>query len=76
MTSNRNEYEEMRDKSNAEFKKASYCGMVVLANHLISALDAAWTIRGINRQVESKVRIGLKPVQHDLTPFLSVNFGF
>ena len=38
LTDNRNDYEEMRHNSNVEFKRASFCAMGVLANHLFSAL--------------------------------------
>ena len=57
LTPNRDRYEGMRDKSNQAFIRASYCTMVVLANHVLSAFDAAFTIGRKNRAVESRMRM-------------------
>ncbi len=64
-------YETMRDKSNQFYIKGSNCAMVILANHLFSALDAAWTIRNYNRKIESKVRMSLRNIHQEQTPFVS-----
>lgn len=48
LTAHRDEYETMRNKSNVALKNAAYCSMVVMANHLISALDTGFVIRKKN----------------------------
>lgn len=52
LTPHRDEYETLRDDSNRAFKKASYCTMAILGNHLISALDAALTIKRVNARAQ------------------------
>lgn len=59
MTTNRTLYMDMRENSNIAFRKAFYFSMVSLANHVFSALDAAWTIRNVNRKFETGIRMGL-----------------
>ena len=44
-------YETRRDASNKAFKKASTGQMIALGNHLLSALDAAWTVNKYNKRV-------------------------
>ena len=60
LTPHRDYYENLRKKSNTEFKRASYCVMVSLGNRVLSALDAAITIRGINHRVKTAMRISIK----------------
>ena len=72
LTPNRDHYEGLRHKSNVQFKRASACAMVVMANHLLSALDTAWTIRRTNRRVEGGMRMGLRKVREELVPVLAV----
>ncbi len=43
-------YATMRDDANQLYKTASYGTMVALVNHLISAIDAGFTARSINRR--------------------------
>jgi len=52
LTPLRDEYETLRDDSNRAFKKASYCTMAILGNHIISALDAALTIKNVNARAQ------------------------
>jgi len=76
LTENRNYYETLRHDSNIAYKNASYCTMVVLLNHLASAFDTAWTIRKYNREVKSKVRVGLRPGQDEMQPFVNLSLAF
>ena len=69
---NRDTYMTMRLNSNNEFEKASTCAMLTLANHVFSALDAAWTIRGVNRKVESQIRMSYRKVHGWDVPFVSL----
>jgi hypothetical protein len=61
VTPNRNTYLEMRNDSNMNFKRASACAMGVLANHVLSAFDAGWTVKVGNRRIESKLQSRLEP---------------
>mgnify|MGYP000641173544 CR=1 FL=1 len=72
LTPNRDWYETMRHRSNQEFKKASTCAMIVLANHVVSALDAAWTISRGNRKIKTAMRFDMRPVRNEMVPF----YGF
>jgi hypothetical protein len=72
VTEYRDRYMTMRLNSNNEFAKASTCAMLTLANHVFSALDAAWTIRGVNRKIESQVRMSYRKVNGYDVPFLSL----
>jgi len=71
LTENRDIYLTMRLNSNNEFERASTCAMLTLANHVLSSLDAAWTIRGVNRKVDSKIRMSYRKVHGYGVPFLS-----
>jgi hypothetical protein len=55
LTPNRFHYETMRHNHNAQLINASRCGMIALGNHLLSALDAAWTAH--RRNVRLSLRI-------------------
>jgi len=72
LTDRRDKYMTMRLNSNNEFEKASTCAMLTLANHVFSALDAAWTIRGVNRKVESQIRMSYRKVHGCDVPFVSL----
>jgi hypothetical protein len=72
VTEHRDKYMTMRLNSNNEFAKASTCAMLTLANHVVSALDAAWTIRGVNRKIESQVRMSYRKVHGYEVPVLSL----
>lgn len=73
LTENREWYETMRHNGNKEFKKASTCAMLALANHLISALDAAWTISQHNKQIQTSVFMQMKPIRNEPVPFYGLN---
>ena len=76
LTANRMHYEDLRHKSNVQFKRASYCAMVVLGNHLLSAFDAAWTIRGINRRIETRMRMSLQRSGESYAPTLALHVNW
>jgi len=73
MTSNRDYYETMRDKSNKYLIRASYCTMIALANHVISAFDAAFTIRKLNRKIEGKMRVHMSRNPENVMPMLALH---
>lgn len=72
LTPRRNEYETMRDESNQNYIRASYCTMAVLANHLLSALDTALILRQ-KRQAGARVRMGLLDVEGRIKPVMSLS---
>ena len=76
LTPRRNYYEGLRHQSNVEFKRASYCAMAALANHVLSAFDAAFTIRNANRRVESGMRVGLMRAGDSATPCFVLNVSW
>ena len=54
-------------------KKAGVCGMVILANHVISALDAVWSVNRYNTRIRMKPGMGLIETHGSLTPVFSMN---
>ncbi len=76
VTPNRNHYLDMRNESNINLKRSSACVMGVLANHVLSAFDAAWTIKGVNKRIETRFRIGLSPFSEYVQPWLSVQLDW
>ncbi len=50
-------YMDMRANSNSELKMAGAASAVVLFNHVLSALDAVWSVRQFNRALKPKVRV-------------------
>ena len=45
-------YRDMRNQTNEYYDNATFALNVVLINHLISALEAAWSARSINKDLE------------------------
>jgi hypothetical protein len=50
-------YMALRERSNRALKAATAMTGVVLANHVISALDAAWTARVFKKEIKQKIEI-------------------
>ena len=71
LTPHRDKYETMRHNSNIQFIRASYCAMGLLANHLISAFDTAFTIRNKNR-ITAGMRVSMMQVRNDWVPALNL----
>ncbi len=64
-------YETRRDDSNKAFKKAAAGEMIALANHLLSALDAAWTVNNYNKKmVTTSLRVTPSRYALDHAPML------
>ena len=49
-------YRDMRNNMNSYFDVATMATNLILINHVLSALDAAWTTRNFNRQLQLKIR--------------------
>jgi hypothetical protein len=76
LTIRRNEYETMRHKSNEEFINASRCAMAALGNHLLSALDATWTIHRHNQKLQVHLDMGVSMVQSVSVQTLSLSMAW
>lgn len=72
LTPNRDYYETLRHKSNTELKKASTCAMIVMANHVISSLDAAWTIHRKNLKLKTSLQPQYQRYAYSFVPSVSV----
>jgi hypothetical protein len=76
----RNTYVIMREDANKQFDRATTMAIVSIANHLISAFDAAMTARRHNRSTEQAQRldVDLKLVTLDRTamPWVNVAYRF
>jgi hypothetical protein len=79
-SSDRENYMGMRHKSNNLLNKATYSAMFSLANHTLSAFDAAITVRNYNKkgerfsQVNFKVRLVER--EREIIPRLSLSTRF
>jgi hypothetical protein len=60
LTPHRDEYRNMRYKSNTAFKNASACAMGVLLNHVLSAFDAGWKVNSENKKIRTSFRSSWK----------------
>jgi len=49
-------YRDMRNDMNNYYDKASTVTNIILLNHVLSSLDAAWTARSYNREINVKIR--------------------
>ena len=56
MTAQMFSYRDLRNDMNGYFDVATTAANLVMVNHILSALDAAWTTRNYNRQVSMKIR--------------------
>ncbi|MFC2083834.1 hypothetical protein ACFLS9_02135 [Bacteroidota bacterium] len=57
VTDNFEKYSQMRGKANDFYNTASTAVIIIVANHIISALDAAWTASRYNKQFEVKLSL-------------------
>jgi hypothetical protein len=77
---NREVYLNMRRDSNDLLNKATYSAMFSLANHILSAFDAAISVRKYNKKGErfSQLNFKMRLVERDreMIPRLSMSFDF
>ncbi len=66
----RNAYTELQDDSDRNFKRATTLASLLLLNHVVSALDAAWTTKKFNRRVQAGLSVGQKIHQTEIVPVL------
>jgi hypothetical protein len=66
-------YTRMRRDANDQFKTATLGATVVLFNHILSALDAAWTTYRFNqRQMKASMGMEMQRYDQELVPALSL----
>jgi hypothetical protein len=76
LTRNRDHYETMRDDSNRKFIAASRCAMGVIANRLVSALDAAWTVHRRNRALSVRLNADVRMVRSEPITVVGLRIGW
>ncbi|MGH7600098.1 MAG: hypothetical protein ACREOI_27400 [bacterium] len=75
-SANRTQYTGMRKKANDQFKIATYGTSVVLINHLISALDAAYTAYKFNREIKASMGMEMQRYDQELVPALAMKMSW
>ncbi len=75
-SANRTQYAGMRKKANDQFKIATYGTSIVLVNHLISALDAAYTTYKFNRQIKASMGMEMQRYDQELVPALTMKMSW
>jgi len=66
----RNAYTELQDDSDRNFKRATTLTSLLLLNHVVSALDAAWTTKKFNRRVQAGLSVRQQIYQTEIIPVL------
>jgi len=70
ISSQRNAYTELQDDSDGNFKHATTLASLLLLNHVVSALDAAWTTKKFNRRVQAGLSVRQQIYQTEIIPVL------
>jgi hypothetical protein len=76
LTPHRDYYESMRHDHNHQLINASRCTMAVLTNHLLSAMDAAWTVHRHNRSIRAALGTDVIMAQSEAVPVLSLRMAW
>lgn len=69
-------YRDMRNSMNDYYNVASTATNIVLINHVLSALDAAWTTRNYNRKIKMQIRAYNKRYYDENVQMLGVNLSW
>jgi hypothetical protein len=75
-SANRSLYTRMRKKANDQFKIATYGTSVVLINHVISALDAAYTTYKFNREIKASMGMEMQMYDQEVVPALAMKMSW
>jgi hypothetical protein len=73
---NRELYTRMRKKANDQFKIATWGMSIVLVNHVISALDAAYSTYKFNRQIKASMGMEMQRYDQELVPALAMKMSW
>jgi len=69
-------YSKMRGKANSYYNVASKAVIVIIANHFISAVDAAWTTSQNNRKLRSNLSIDKINIGYETEYFTKLNIQY
>jgi hypothetical protein len=69
-------YRDMRNQMNEFYDTAKVAANVVLINHILSALDAAWTTRSFNREIRMNLRVGSRQHNGERVQMYGVNIAW
>jgi hypothetical protein len=75
-SANRSLYTRLRKKANDQFKIATYGTSIVLVNHVISALDAAYTTYKFNREIKASMGMEMQRYDQELVPMLAMKMSW
>ena len=76
MTSHMLMYRDMRNDMNRFYDTASTAANVILINHILSALDAAWTTSVYNRKLRVNLRVTSKKYFHERVQMYGFNVSW
>ncbi len=76
MTSQMFTYRDMRNDMNEYYDVASMATNVILINHVLSALDAAWTASRYNREITMKIRAYNKRYFDENVQMVGINLSW
>ena len=68
----RTAYTELQDDSDRNFKRATTLASLLLLNHVVSALDAAWTTKRFNRRIQAGLSVGQQIYQTEIIPVIQL----
>lgn len=78
---NRNTYEDMRFEANKMYGRATTSLIVMMGNHLFSAMEAAWSAQRHNKKVDRfvdrvKIRAIMAQTNNEYFPMLTMTYKF
>jgi hypothetical protein len=76
MTAQMFSYRDMRNQMNEYHDTASTAANIILVNHVLSALDAAWTASSYNREITMKIRAYNKRYFDENVQMVGINFAW
>jgi hypothetical protein len=76
MTAQMFSYRDMRNQMNEYHDVASAATNIILINHVLSALDAAWTASRYNREITMKIRAYNKRYFDENVQMVGINFAW
>jgi len=75
-TANSDYYMNLRYKSNQALDKAALYFQVVMLNHVLSALDAGFTVRAKNKKIDTAFQVTPMPYQQETVPMGQVTVNW
>jgi hypothetical protein len=79
-SSRRLEYVLMREDANKDYDKARAAGIVLIANHVVSALEAAFSAKSFNKRAQQasrfKVKVNMATIEDKPGPWVNIVYRF